>query len=142
MNKSHDKHSLDELCALVDLTKRKVKFYIEKGVIDRPEGAKKGAYYIQKHVEQLLEIKKWQKAGLSLERIKSLLDDKDGVSPLPPPKLRQPGDVEVWSHIYIDDGVELLIEPRRSELSPEQVEQLCRVLQSKLLSVNNPQDNQ
>jgi DNA-binding transcriptional MerR regulator len=134
MNKSHDKHSLDELCALVDLTKRKVKFYIEKGMIDRPEGAKKGAYYTQKHIEQLLEIKKWQKAGLSLERIKSLYDEKDSETSVPPQKQRQPGDVDVWSHIYFRDGVELLIEPWRSGLSPEQINRLSRAIQALLHS--------
>jgi DNA-binding transcriptional MerR regulator len=133
MTKFPDQHSLDELCALVDLPKRKVKFYIEKGMIDRPVGAKRGAYYTQQHAEQLLDIKKWQSVGLPLERIKSLLDDKDSESPIPPPKQRHSGDVEIWSHIYIQDGVELHIEPRRSGLSPEQVLILCNGLQENLI---------
>lgn len=131
------RHSLEELSMLVDIPKRTVRFYVEKGVVDRPEGVKKGAYYTQKHVEQLLEIKKWQKAGLSLERIMSLLDDKSGGAPVPPPIQRQPGDVDVWSHIYIQEGVELLIEPRRSGLSPEQVNRISQTLQAILIS-NTP----
>lgn len=134
-------HTLEELSTLVDIPKRTVRFYVENGVVDRPEGVKKGAYYTQKHVEQLLEIKKWQKAGLSLERIKSLLDDEAGGAPVPPPKQRQPGDVDVWSHIYIQDGVELIIEPRRSGLSPEQVSRISQALQSLLLIDNTHQNN-
>lgn len=132
-----NRHTLVELSTLVDIPKRTVRFYVENGVVDRPEGVKKGAYYTQKHVEQLLEIKKWQKAGLSLERIKSLLDDKDRCAPVPPPKQRQPGDVDVWSHIYVQDGVELLIDPRKSGLSLEQVGILCKALQEKLLDNMN-----
>ena len=128
------RHTLEELSTLVDIPKRTVRFYVENGVVDRPEGVKKGAYYTQKHVEQLLEIKKWQKAGLSLERIKTLLDDEAGGAPVPPPKQRQPGDVDVWSHIYIRDGVEMLIEPKRSGLSPEQVSKISQVLQEMLLA--------
>jgi DNA-binding transcriptional MerR regulator len=137
MTLSH-KHTLDELCTLVDIPKRTVRFYIENCVVDRPEGVKKGAYYTQKHVDQLLEIKKWQKAGLSLERIKSLLDDTDGGAPVPPPKQRHPGDVDVWSHIYIRDGVELLVDPRRSGLSPEQVNRISLALQAVLLNDISP----
>lgn len=135
---SANKHTLEELCTLVDIPKRTVRFYVENGVIDRPAGVKKGAYYTQKHVEQLLEIKKWQKAGLSLERIKSLLNDLNGGAPVPPPQQRLPGDVDVWSHIYISDGVELLIEPKRSGLSPEQVNQLSQALQAILISNISP----
>jgi DNA-binding transcriptional MerR regulator len=136
-----NRHTLEELSTLVDIPKRTVRFYVENGVVDRPEGAKKGAFYTQKHVEQLLEIKKWQKAGLSLERIKSLLGDEAGGAPVPPPKQRQPGDVEVWSHIYIQDGVELRIEPKRSGLSPEQVSRISQALQSLLLIEITHQNN-
>ncbi|KAA0889844.1 helix-turn-helix domain-containing protein [Oryzomonas rubra] len=128
------RHTLDELSALVDIPKRTIRFYVENGVVDRPRGVKKGAYYTQKHVEQLLSIKKWQQAGLSLERIKSILDDQVGESPLPPPLKRQPGDVDVWSHIYVQDGVELLIEPKRSGLSPDQVNRIFQALQTMLFS--------
>jgi DNA-binding transcriptional MerR regulator len=133
-----NRHTLNELCTLVDIPKRTVRFYVENGVVDRPEGIKRGAYYTQKHVEQLLEIKKWQQAGLSLERIKDLLNDLDCGASLPPQKQRQPGDVDVWSHIFLQDGVELLIEPRRSGLSPEQVNRISQVLQAMLLSDTPP----
>ncbi len=131
---SANKHTLEELCTLVDIPKRTVRFYIENGVVDRPDGVKKGAYYSQKHVEQLLEIKKWQKTGLSLERIKSLFSDKYE----PPQQQREPGDVDVWSHIYISDGVELLIEPKRSGLSSEQVNQIYQTIRAIIISNISP----
>lgn len=127
MNQPTVKYSLDELCTLVGLPKRTLRFYIQNGLLDRPEGAKRGAYYLQRHLEQLLEIQKWQKAGLSLERIKELLAGPSG--PLPPPRRRRPGDVEVWSHLYLGDGIELHIEPRQANLSPEQIRELARGVQ-------------
>ncbi len=128
--KSRDKiFSLDELCALVEMNKRKIRFYIQKGLVDRPKGTGKGAYYTHTHLEQLLTIRKWKDAGLSLERIQDLISDErhegKGSRPMPPPRPRRTGSIEVWSHIYIDDGVELHIEPKRSGLSPEQVRALC-----------------
>ncbi len=43
-----------------------------------------------------------------------------------PPIPRQRGSVEVWSHLVIDMGVEILLDPRRSGLTPEQVRALAR----------------
>ena len=117
--------SLDELCTLVDMPKRTVRFYIQSGLVDRPEGETKAARYTRAHLEQLLTIKKWQQAGLSLERIGELLAKPDaGV--LPPPRPRGPGTVEVWSHLVVADGIEINLEPGRAGFSPEQVRNFFR----------------
>ena len=81
-------------------------------------------------MEQLLAIRKWKAAGLSLERIQEILaGEKDAYQsdkPLPPPLSKKQGSVEVWSHMHVDDGIELHIEPKRAGLSPEQVRVLFR----------------
>ncbi len=86
----------------------------------------KGAWYTQRHVEQLLLVRKWQLAGLSLERIGELLRQQ-ATGPLPPTP-RRPGTVEVWSHVVVADGVELALEPGRAGLTPEQVRAFFRVV--------------
>ncbi len=118
-------YTLDELCRLVDMSRRTVRYYIQLGLVDRPDGAGRGAYYSGRHLEQLLEIRKWQRAGLSLERIRELLAGDDAAAPLPPPRPRRQGSLEVWSHLVIDDGVELMIEPKRAGLSPEAMRRLA-----------------
>ena len=60
--------ALDELATLADLPRRTVRYYIQIGLVDRPEGAARGAFYTRRHLEQLLLVRKWQLAGLSLER--------------------------------------------------------------------------
>jgi len=50
--------SLDEIAALTELPRRTVRYYIQSGLIDRPQGVGKGAYYTQHHVEQLLLVRK------------------------------------------------------------------------------------
>jgi len=122
--------TLDEICSLVEMNKRRVRFYIQKGLVDRPEGSGKGSHYTHRHLEQLLAIRKWKDAGISLERIREIIETESGTSsgykPLPPPRVRTEGTVEVWSHLYIADGVELSIEPKRSGLLPEEVRLLFR----------------
>jgi len=124
--------SLDELCTLIEMNKRKIRFYIQKGLVDRPEGTGKGAFYTHRHLEQLLTIRKWKDAGLSLERIQEILGDElqdsGSSSPTPPTRPKKSGSIEVWSHLFIADGVELHVEPQRSGLAPEQVRALCQAI--------------
>ena len=124
------KFTIEEICALVEMNKRTVRYYIQKGLVDRPEGTGKGAFYRHRHLEQLLAIRKWKAAGLSLERIQGILNgEKEGGTsdqPLPPPLPTKQGAVEVWSHMHVGDGIELHIEPRRAGLSPEQVRALFK----------------
>lgn len=116
--------SLDELCHLTGVQKRTVRFYIQKGLVERPIGERRSARYTDKHLEQLLTIQKWQDAGLSLDRIGQLLSgqDTDDV----PPMRRLPGSIEVWSHLVITDGLELHVEPTRAGLTPEASRKLLR----------------
>ena len=118
--------SLDELCTLADLPKRTVRYYMQIGLVDRPEGLNRGARYHPRHLEQLLAIRKWQAAGLSLERIRELLATPDPDAP--PLKPRQAGSVEVWSRLLVAPGVELHIEPGQAGLSPEAVRAFCRAV--------------
>jgi DNA-binding transcriptional MerR regulator len=118
--------TIDEIAALAELPRRTVRYYIQTGLIDRPQGVGKGAHYAQRHVEQLLLVRKWQLAGLSLERIGELLRQPD--TGALPPTPRRPGSVEVWSHLVIADGVELTLEPGRAGLTPEQVRAFFRAV--------------
>lgn len=138
-----DKHTftLDELAALVELPRRTVRYYIQEGLLDRPLGAGRGAHYGTRHLEQLLEIRKWQNAGLSLERIRELLvGDPETEGPVPPPRRRRAGSIEVWSHLVVDEGIELQIDPRQAGLSPEQVRAFAREVMAIYQRIRKPQE--
>ncbi len=126
--------SLDQLCALVELPRRTVRYYIQLGLVERPIGETRAAYYTDRHIEQLLTIRKWTDAGLSLERVRELLE---GVDPeVPPPRPRKAGSVEVMSHLVVADGVELVIEPARAGLKPEQVRALFKAVLAAYSEIN------
>jgi len=118
--------TLDEIAALSELPRRTIRYYIQSGLIDRPQGIGKGAYYTEHHVEQLIQVRKWQLAGLSLERISEVMKQQSA-GPLPPTP-RRSGTVEVWSHLVVTDGVEITLEPSRAGLSPEQVQAFFRAV--------------
>jgi len=122
---SQQRHSIDELSSLVEMPLRTVRYYIQLGLVDRPIGEKKAAYYTATHVDQLLTIRKWQKVGLSLDRIREILAAPES-GLLPPPRPRGAGTVEVWSHMVVADGLEITLEPGRTGLSSEEVRTLFR----------------
>ena len=132
--------TLDELAGLVDLPRRTVRYYIQIGLIDRPAGVGRGAHYGPRHAEQLVAIKKWQAAGLSLERIRDLLAPQGEAGLVPPLRPRQAGTVEVWSHLVVADGVELTLEPTRAGLTPEQVRELAQGVMALFHQIRSSQE--
>lgn len=116
-------YPLADLCVLADLTPRNVRYYVQIGLVDRPEGETRAARYGSKQLEQLLLIKKWTAAGVSLERIRELLQGEDAPVPARP---AQPGSIEVCSHVKVADGIEVVIEPGRAGLTPEQMRKFVK----------------
>ena len=116
-------HTLNELCVLADLPVRTLRYYVQNGLIDRPDGETRAARYGAKHLEQALLVRKWTAAGLSLERVKELLHGEESVVPA---KSKKAGSIEICSHLTVTDGLEVVIEPSRAGLTPEQVREFVK----------------
>lgn len=115
--------TLDELCALTQTPKRTVRYYIQMGLLDRPQGETRAARYGEAHLRRLLQIKQLGAAGFSLERIRERLDAGASGQDV---HSRPSGTIEQWTTLVIDDGLELGIDPDRTALSPAQVRSLFR----------------
>ncbi len=114
----HSRYSIHDLATLASVPTRTVRFYIAQGLMNRPHGAKRGAWYDERHLQQLLLIRRWTDAGLSLDRVREL---QAGSPEEAPPRPIKPGTVEVWSRITLADGLEIQVEPGRAGMTPEQV---------------------
>lgn len=131
------KLTLDQLSEQAGVPGRTIRYYIQKGLIAGPEGEKRGAWYTQGHLSDLLRIRQWQETGLSLEAIAGLLQAKRE----PPLAPRRPGAVEVRSHLVVTDGIELVVAPERAGLTQEQVRNLFQAVMAVLEDINDsPQD--
>lgn len=118
-----ERFSIDGLSMLAGVTPRTVRYYIAEGLVDRPVGEKRGAHYVRRHLEQLLLIRRWADAGLSLERVRELMA---GAPEDPAPRRTAPGSIEVWSRVTVADGLEVHLEPGRADLTPDQMRGLVR----------------
>jgi DNA-binding transcriptional MerR regulator len=113
--------TMRELCALLDMRERTVRYYIQLGLVPRPEGEARGARYTAEHLERLLRIRKLSGAGVSLEGIRQAMEE-EGATPVPLHRPR-PGDVAVRSHIHVRPGIEITVDPKETGISPERLRQ-------------------
>ena len=127
--------NLEKLSVLVELPVRTIRFYIQKGMVDRPDGARKTAVYGQRHVEQLLQIKKWQSAGLSLDRIQQILNQE--TAELPPEPQPEAGSIRLTSKIHLSPGVELEIDPDKARLTTEKIRDFASQIAAMLAQLDN-----
>jgi DNA-binding transcriptional MerR regulator len=129
------RYNIHDLATLASVPTRTVRFYIAEGLIDRPHGARRGAWYEDRHLQQLLLIRRWTDAGLSLDRVREL---QAGSPEEAPPRPVKPGMVEVWSRITLADGVEIQVEPGRAGMTPEQVRAFIQAVTAAYRRVREP----
>lgn len=120
------KLSLQQLSERSDVPERSIRFYIQKGLLPRPQGETRAAFYTEGHLADLLRVKQWQEAGLSLDAIDGLLKAKRE-APVAPARV---GTTEVRLHLILADGLELVVAPERAGLTQTQVRQLFLAFQS------------
>ena len=118
------RYSADELATLAGIPRRTLRYYIQLGLVDRPIGETRAAYYTWRHLSQLLEVRRLTEQGFSLERVQELL--AQGVEPPPAATTPRAGSISVQSHVYLAPGVELVIDPGRAGLTPEQLRRFAR----------------
>lgn len=137
--KNKKNYTMKELSAYVDMTARNIRFYIQQEVVDKPFGQNKGAYYTEKHLEQLLTVKKYKDAGVSLERIAQIIHE-DETSPKIDYQIK-PGNIELVSRIHLIDGLELTINPERSGLTQQDIRKLSRAILETMETIQKDKNN-
>jgi len=124
MKTQGNKYSLDKICILGETSKRTFRYYIQEGLIDKPEGeSKRSAFYTNHHLEQLLSVRKYRQAGLSINRIREIVQSKLEFDEIPE-SFNKRGSIEIWSRIYINAGIQININPEKAGISPEQFKSL------------------
>ena len=127
------KFTLQQLGEQSGVTERTIRFYIQKGMMARPHGETRAAFYTEDHLATRLRSYSWQHTGLSLTAISDLLLDKHE-APISPERI---SSIEVRSHLNIANGVELQIEPQRAGLSQTKMRQLFQVMQADYSELSN-----
>lgn len=120
-------YKIEDLVRITGLTRRTIRFYVQEGLLDAPEGQRRGAHYLASHLEALLRIRRLASEGMSLNAIKQCLKHETGNSPATMP-LPKPGTSRTCVHIAISAGVELTVDPAAANIDAEGLRALVRRL--------------
>jgi len=109
---------VQELAELGGVSRRTVRYYVQRGLLPTPTGTGRGKHYTREHLDTLIRIRELQEAGVSLTDIAAQLggaepDPQPPVTPAPPSASPTPAQA-AWLHVALADGVELHLERRRA----------------------------
>ena len=72
-------YSIAEVAERANVSRRTVRYYVQRGLIDAPLGRGRGSAYTQKHVEQIQRVLRLQREGVTLETIEQLPTETDAM---------------------------------------------------------------
>jgi DNA-binding transcriptional MerR regulator len=108
-------YNIETLARMTGLTRRTIRYYVQRELIPKPAGGGRGHYYTDKHLRRIETIQKWQAQGVPLEKIKELLGREEMIRketvakpeaitpPCPSPQV----STTKWTKLSIGDCVEL-----------------------------------
>ncbi len=140
---SSERHfAIGELSRRAGVSRRTVRFYVQRGLIPPPYGLGRGDHYGEEHLAAVLRVKALQERGLSLEEIRLglglrrepavLAETPTAVTRVAEEgpryrSLRAPQG-EVWVRHPLLPGVELHVRERERELHEDEVGEIARFL--------------
>lgn len=109
-------YDLDELAERAGLSRRTIRYYQQRGLVQGPTGLGRGKHWTAAHLERLLWVKAQQEAGRSLDAISGALG-------APPPPSAPPAPLPaLWARLAVSADVELHV--RAGALSPDALQRL------------------
>ncbi len=132
--------SIQALADRTGTTRRTIRYYVQRGLLPRPEGGGRGHYYTEEHLRRLAVIKKWRRQGVPLEKMRELLEAGEPASVSsagevtsvqePGPAAAAPPEVSTWDHVEVAPGVVLKV--RRGMLSREEMTRVVEAARAAL----------
>lgn len=118
-------YSIGELARRGGVSRRTVRYYVQRGLLPSPEGTGRGSRYTERHLRTLIRIRELQEAGVPLAEVRGRL--REPAAPAPA-ELAAPFALpwSTWTRVVLRDGVELHLKGRR--LGPEQLRDLMRAV--------------
>ena len=111
-------YGIEELAERGGVTRRTVRYYVQRGLLPTPLGTGRGPHYTPAHLERLIHIRKLQETGVPLAEIAARLD---GVPQMPVSVPAALPERSTWMRFVLADGVELHVRAGAASLQPSQL---------------------
>ena len=117
-------YGVDDLAERGGVSRRTVRYYIQRGLLPPPRGLGRGKHYTEAHLSTLVRIRELQEAAVPLEAIATRLDAPDEPTALArEPVTAVPPAQASWTRVVLGPDVELHVRGRR--LTDEQLRKLA-----------------
>src|SRR6266403_2148710 len=108
-NRDERYYRIEELAELGGVTRRTVRYYVQRGLLPTPLGTGRGPHYTQAHLERLIHIRQ-----------------------LPVSAPEVPPERSTWMRFVLADGVELHVRTGAASFQPSQLARLVEAVQQTL----------
>ena len=149
------KYSINELAQHANVSRRTVRYYVQRGLLAPPNGKGRGSYYTATHLKHLLYIRDQQLKGVSLEhihvehsssspelgsnkKVKTLLDSiaiasNGGGRPVQARRFKESSSIDQsstsqWTHVAINSNLQINF--KTHYLDSTQTLELCQLIQN------------
>lgn len=102
-------YGIDELADRAGVSRRTVRYYVQRGLLPAPTGVGRGKHYTEGHLARLVRIRELQEEGVALVDIASRLEGREPVA-----RAEDALPVQsTWTRIALSPDVELMVRGRR-----------------------------
>jgi DNA-binding transcriptional MerR regulator len=123
-------YGVEELAERAGVSRRTVRYYVQRGLVPAPLGLGRGNHYTEDHLAALVRVRELQERGVPLDeigdRLRGAQEPGTAASPSEAAQTKQ----TTWTRVELGDDVELHLRGRR--LSDEQVRKLEQTLKKVL----------
>ncbi len=130
-------YGIEELAELGGVTRRTVRYYVQRGLLPTPLGTGRGPHYTAAHLERLMHIRTLQETGVPLAEIAARLDGvpqtlASATAALPERSTSLLPEGGTWMRFVLADGVELHVRAGAASLQPSQLARLIEATRQTL----------
>ena len=105
-------YNVESLARKAGVSRRTIHYYVQRGLLPRPEGGGRGHYYTETHLERIRLIQNWHDQGVPLEKMKEILLRGERHSFAPPGRAATEALViQHWLRLTVNADVEISFQP-------------------------------
>jgi len=122
-------YGIKELAELGGVTRRTVRYYVQRGLLPTPLGTGRGPHYTSAHLERLIQIRQLQETGVPLAEVAARLD---GILQTPVSAPEVSPERSTWIRFVLAEGVELHVRAGAVSFQPSQLERFVEAARQTL----------
>ena len=128
-------YKLEALSEKTGVSRRAIRYYIQRGLLPPPEGKLKGAYYTEEHLKRLNEINVLSERGVPLAQMKPFLEGEAPIEEVVLDECRAKENcLELaqsrWIRYEVEPGIELNV--REGTVDSEKIDKILAFIKDNL----------